>query len=299
MVVRHRGRSRRVWVRLAPSLLGFVALAVVGAATMARAQAPASAPAPVPQVTPGPQAAPAPTDTALAPAATPPAGTVMFLVDLFRKGGPVMWVLAACSVLALAVIFERLHALRRSRVIPPNFLPGLRVVWGPSAADRDRSLAYCRANDSPMGRMVAAFLKRLPRGLPAAEKAVEDAGATEALRLRANLRPFYAIGSVATLLGLIGTIAGMIDAFIQTAGAQADGVDRVQLLSSGIYAAMVCTFGGLAVAILVTSFYYYFVGRVETLIVAVNDELTTFADEFVGDDVRTSDAVGAAPTAGR
>ena len=126
---------------------------------------------------------------------------------------------------------------------------------------------------------MAAFVRRLPRGFAAAEKALEDAGGTEVLRLRANLRVFYAIGSVATLLGLIGTIAGMIRAFMATAEA-GDAANKVQLLSTGIYEAMVCTFGGLAVAILVTGFYYYFVGRVEKLVTEINDEMTAFADAY-------------------
>ena len=98
------------------------------------------------------------------------------------------------------------------------------------------------------------------------------------MRLRANLRVFYAIGSVATLLGLLGTIAGMIRAFMATAEA-GEAANKVQLLSTGIYEAMVCTFAGLAVAILVTAFYYYFVGRIEKLVTQINDELTAFADE--------------------
>lgn len=209
----------------------------------------------------------------------PPAAVGPSVWELHNKGGYVMWVLDACSVLALTIIFERLYSLRRSRVIPPGFLPGLRAVYRDPVADRGRAVEYCRANDSPAGRMVAAFVKRMPRGFAAAEKALEDAGGNEVLRLRANLRVFYAIGSVATLLGLIGTIAGMIRAFMATAEA-GDAANKVQLLSTGIYEAMVCTFGGLAVAILVTAFYYYFVGRVEKLVTEINDELTAFADEY-------------------
>ena len=94
----------------------------------------------------------------------------------------------------------------------------------------------------------------------AAEKAIEDAGANEALKLRRNMRFLYALGSVSTLLGLIGTITGMIRAF---QAAAVGGIGRVNQLSTGIYEAMVNTFGGLAVAIVVTIFYYFFVGRIE------------------------------------
>src|SRR6185436_8515009 len=98
-------------------------------------------------------------------------------------------------------------------------------------------------------------------------------------KLRTNMRMLYSIGSVATLLGLIGTIAGMIKAFMVTAKA-GNADNKVELLSTGIYEAMVCTFGGLAVAILVTIFYYWFVGRIEKLIGEISDELTRFSDEY-------------------
>jgi biopolymer transport protein ExbB len=205
--------------------------------------------------------------------------SIKFLWDLFLKGGYVMWVLGACSVLALAIIFERLYSLRRGRVIPSKFLPGLRAILRSPRYDRESAIEYCRLDDSPLAHMVSAFFKRLPRGFVAAEKALEDAGGNEALKLRQNLRMLYAIGSAATLLGLIGTIAGMIKAFMVTARA-GNADNKVELLSTGIYEAMVCTFGGLAVAILVTIFYYYFVGKVEKLVSDINDELARFADEY-------------------
>jgi biopolymer transport protein ExbB len=151
------------------------------------------------------------------------------------------------------------------------------VVGRDLTLKREEALEYCRAQDSPISRMLAAGIKRLPRGVVAAEKAIEDAGANEALKLRRNMRFLYALGSVATLLGLIGTISGMIIAFQSAA---ASGTGDVHKLSEGIYEAMVNTFGGLAVAIVVTIFYYYFVGRIERLISEMNDTLARFADEF-------------------
>jgi biopolymer transport protein ExbB len=262
MVVRPRLRFR-----LPPAIFGAVALLLIGIAAIAQVRAAATEPATAPTTSPASQPA------------TQPATTDPSVWDLFEKGGPVMKVLAAFSVLALAIIFERLFALRRAQVIPPRFLFNLRRIYRNPAADAEQALAYCRMSDSPMARMVAAFIKRLPRGYEAAEKALEDAGGNEALRLRANLRIFYAIGSVATLLGLLGTIAGMIKAFMVTAKA-GNAENKVELLSTGIYEAMVCTFGGLAVAIVVTVFYYYFIGRIEKLVTQINDELTQLADEY-------------------
>jgi biopolymer transport protein ExbB len=137
--------------------------------------------------------------------------------------------------------------------------------------------------------MVGAGIRRVTRGHVAVEKAIEDAGANEALKLRRNLRVLYAIGSVATLLGLIGTISGMIKAFRVASGG---GLGKSELLAKGIYEAMVCTFGGLAVAILVTIFYYWFVGRIERLIGDLNDEVIEFAADYIDDlPAATDDAL--------
>jgi biopolymer transport protein ExbB len=211
------------------------------------------------------------------PATQPSASSNIPAIDLFFKGGFFMYPLAGCSILAVAIIFERFLSLRRGQVIPKHFLKGLRLVWRDVRDDRQRAMEYCRQKDSPIARMLMAGIKRLPRGFDAAEKAIEDAGANEALKLRRNMRFLYALGSVATLLGLIGTITGMIRAFQAAAVA---GVGRVNELSTGIYEAMVNTFGGLAVAIVVTLFYYFFIGRIERLISELNDELTDFSDQY-------------------
>ena len=209
-----------------------------------------------------------------APAAEPEKVTLM---QMFQRGGIFMYPLALCSVLTVAIVLERFVALRRARVNPPAFLPGLRTVFRDPVRDREAAINYCRADDSALARMVGAGVRRMPLGHIAVEKAIEDAGANEAIKLRRNLRMLYAIGSVATLLGLIGTISGMIRAFQVASGG---GMGKTELLSKGIYEAMVCTFAGLAVAIVTTIFYYFFVGRIERLISEMNDELDAFAEQY-------------------
>ena len=264
--------------RLPPALLGALAVLIVSVAL--GQNTPAPAPAPEPAGAAAPAAAPADGGAAPAPEAEKKSDDKN-LWDLFNAGGVVMYILGGASVIAVAIIFERLYSLRRAVIIPRDFMPGLKAVLTDprDGAQRRVAIDYCRTNDSPIARMVVAFIKRLPRGFEAAEKALEDAGGNEALKLRSNMRMFYAIGSVATLLGLIGTIKGMILAFMNTAKA-GDASNKVELLSKGIYEAMVCTFGGLAVAILVTVFYYFFVGRIVKLIGDINDELTRFSDEY-------------------
>lgn len=213
------------------------------------------------------------------------------LLQLFGKAGIFIWPLTACSVITVAIIIERFVALRRRRVLPPGFMRGLREVYQSPECDRERALAYCEQDDSPLARTIAAGIRRLPRGYLAAEKAIEDAGGNEAIKLRHNLRFLYSLGSVATLLGLIGTIWGMIKAF-EVASVQGPG--HVQALSEGIYEAMVNTFAGLAIAIVVTIFYYYFAGHIEKLVVEMNETVNEFARDVGFDSSPTREAEAAA-----
>ena len=200
------------------------------------------------------------------------------LFELFQAGGVFMYTLLACSVLAVAIIIERAVSLRRSAVVPAGFMAGLRGVFRDRQEDAKAALEYCRSHDSAIARVVAAGVRRIPRGPAATTKAVEDTGANEAMKLRKNVRMLYALGSVATLLGLIGTISGMIKAFQVASGG---GLGKAELLAKGIYEAMVCTFGGLAVAIVCTVFYYLFLGRIERLVTDMNDAVGEFEDRYL------------------
>ncbi len=252
--------------RIPPALFAALAIAVVCCVAAAQQQG-------------GPASAPTTAATSLdapLPAQTQIQERTLF--ELFRAGGPFMYALLACSVLSVAIIIERFISLRRAYVIPAGFMAGLRGVFRDVREDRQAALEYCRTSDSAIARVVAAGIKRLPQGPSAAEKAAEDAGANEALKLRRNIRMLYALGSVATLLGLIGTISGMIKAFQVAAGG---GLGKAELLAKGIYEAMVNTFGGLAVAIVCTAFYYYFLSRIERLIGDMNDAVAEFGDRYV------------------
>jgi biopolymer transport protein ExbB len=222
-------------------------------------------------------AATAPSSVTQAEPAGPPPAPEVTVWEMFRLAGFFMYPLALASVLCVALVIERFVALRQRNVDPPNFLPGLKAVYKDPIEDREAALAYCRDHPSAVARMIAAGVKRVTRGQRAVEKAIEDAGANEALKLRKNLRFLYAVGSVATLLGLIGTISGMIKAFQV---ASAGGMGQAERLSKGIYEAMVNTFAGLAVAIVATFFYYFFIGRVERLIGDLNDTLGAFAEQY-------------------
>lgn len=241
-----------------------------------------SAPAPAPSGPPPAPSGPPPALSGPPPASSgpPPASSeppTLSVWDLYQRGGIFMYPLTLCSILAVALIIERFVALRRSVVSPTGLLHELRRIAGDLAQDRSAALALCAQNDSALSRMLAAGIKRWPRGPQAVEKAIEDASATEALRLRRNMRFLYSLGAVATLLGLIGTISGMIKAFEVAA---ASGTGDVHKLSRGIYEAMVNTYGGLAVAIVVTVFYYLLMGVIDRRIADINAQLEAFSESF-------------------
>ena len=278
MASRQHGLKTRVTGNLLAKLLLGAALVLGVRVAVLAADAP---PAPVDQ-----NAAPAPAPDATAPLPR------LSPIDLFWKAGFFIWPLALCSIVSVAIIIERFVALRKGRVIPPEFLPGLKKLYRDPREDREQALRYCDEHDSPLARMIAAGLRRIPRGYAAAEKAIEDAGGNETLKLRQNMRFLYSLGSVATLLGLIGTIAGMIKAF-QVASVMGPG--HADKLSEGIYEAMVNTFAGLAVAIVVTIFYYLFIGRIEKLVADMNDAVNDFGRE-AGFDASPTDEAAATAT---
>ena len=220
-----------------------------------------------------------------APAETATDAPSLSPLELIRNAGYFIYPLALCSVLSVAIIIERFVALQRSKVVPAGFVSGLRAVSQDPIEDREQALRYCEEHDSALARIVSAGIRRLPRGVAAAEKSMEDAGANEAHKLRQNLRFLYSMGNVATLLGLIGTISGMIRAFHV---ASILGPGHADKLSEGIYEAMVNTFAGLAVAIVVTVFYYYLVGRIERLVSELSDAANDFG-RMAGFDEATID----------
>ncbi len=192
----------------------------------------------------------------------------MSILQILLKGGWFMVPIALCSILAAAVIVERFMALQRSRIIPAGFLGQLQSVYR-GGSGRAEAINYCRSNDSPLARIALAGLRKQHRGEKAVEEAIEDAGSHEVSKLRRNLRMLYAIAAVAPMLGLLGTVWGMIQAF-QVASQQ--GLGRATSLAKGIYEALVTTFGGLVVAIPVLIFYYFFLGRIERLVHEMNEQ---------------------------
>jgi biopolymer transport protein ExbB len=200
--------------------------------------------------------------------------------ELLLKGRWFMIPIGLCSLMGLAIIIERLIALRRGAVMPPGFMDGLREAFTGSDESRDAGLEYCSAHDCPISRVAAAGIRKLRRGEEAAEQAIEDAGSNEVSKLRRNLRLLYGVAAVAPMLGLLGTVWGMIQAF-QVASVA--GLGRADKLATGIYEALVTTFGGLTVAIPVMIFYYYFLSKIDAIVHEMNELSVQFTEHYTGE----------------
>ncbi len=190
-----------------------------------------------------------------ASAATTP-GVTRNLLSVLRSGGPMLIPLAACSFLLFLFAFERSISLRRGRVIPKPFVRRLLAQIEDEALEPEEALQKCRDNGSPIAEVFAAGIMKWNRPAVEVEQAIIDTGERVAQGLRRYLRLFNGISTISPLLGLLGTVLGMISAFNAIASASAMG--RPELLAKGISQALLTTAAGLSVAIPAIVTYLYF-----------------------------------------
>jgi biopolymer transport protein ExbB len=190
------------------------------------------------------------------------------LLDMLLAGGPLMIPIALASFLMLLVVFERTVSLRRRRVIPRLFVKNLLMQIRERAIDRDAALELCDSNSSHVARVFAAALRKWGKPAVEVEQAVLDEGERTANDLRRYLRVINGVATVSPLLGLLGTVWGMMEAFNAIAVSAAIG--RAELLAGGISGALLTTAAGMIVAIPALIFYLYFVGRVDALVMDID-----------------------------
>ena len=203
--------------------------------------------------------------------------------DLIKAGGWLMAPLVACSLVATIIIIERLLALRRVRVLPEQLLNILRgwVERGVTSPEDMKSLPL----NSPLGRIVATGLDYRHRNREIRRERIEDTGRHIVHELERFLSPLGTIAAISPLLGLLGTVAGMIKIF-QIVSVQ--GNSNFSLLSVGIAEALLTTAAGLTVAIPSLLFYRYFHARVDALVVKMEQETLKLIDVL---DAETSEGV--------
>ncbi|MCA9121678.1 MAG: MotA/TolQ/ExbB proton channel family protein [Planctomycetales bacterium] len=209
------------------------------------------------------------------------------LLQVIRDGGPLMLPIGVCSFILLVFVFERTIALRRGRVIPRPFVRRFLEQIAEGQLDRKAAAELCEENGSPVSEVFAGAVNKWGRPSVEVEQAIIDAGERVTNGLRAYLRLFNGISTISPLLGLLGTVLGMIRAF--NAIATADAMGRPELLAAGISQALLTTAAGLTVAIPALIAYLFFVGRVDKLVVEL-DSLGQQLVALIAGDARSRDA---------
>ncbi len=197
--------------------------------------------------------------------------------DLIQSGGWLMLPILAVSILALTIIGERLWALQRRRNVPPNLVA---QVWrGIKNNTLDSEQLREIRSKSPLGRVVAAGLVNMHHERAVMMESIADAGRHEAHALERFLNTLGTIAAVSPLLGLLGTVIGMIKVF-STISAQ--GLGNAPALAGGISEALVTTAAGLVVAIPALAMHRYFRGKVDALVVEMEQEALKLVEVIHG-----------------
>jgi len=208
-----------------------------------------------------------PVASAVAPAATSSVSAPinpgeMNLWELYVAGGIFMIPITIISFIALAYMIERAIGLRTSKVVPPDLVQALGEMSAQGGFDPRRVYRLCQEYPSTLSNVLRAMLLKVGRPLPEVEQAVKAASDAEATKLYANVRPIALAVTIEPMLGLLGTVQGIIMAFGQMSNASETGGDRTLLFAAGIYTALITTFGGLLVAIPAAIVGHYFEGLI-------------------------------------
>lgn len=212
------------------------------------------------------------TDTTALIESTEPAR--MNLIDMFIQGGFLMYPIAIFSVIALIVIIERWRVISKSSMKMETFLNDVQDML--TEGNVRQAIRYCEQTDKPLARILVKGLQRLGRPIKEIEDAIMSAGKQEAYRLESKMDWLATIAGVAPLLGFLGTVTGMIDAFqqIQTM----EGQVNPSLLAGGIWEALITTAFGLMVGILAYGFYNFLLTKINRKIFELETASTDFID---------------------
>lgn len=200
------------------------------------------------------------------------------LLELMQAGGWLMWPIAACSVIATALAMERAWTLRRGRIMPANLIAH---IWqlhrqGRLGADQIEAIRL----GSPLGRMLAAGLINRNHSREVMKEALGDAGRHVVADLERHLNALGTIAAVSPLLGLLGTVVGMIKMFSVVVNA---GIGNPALLAGGISTALLTTAGGLFVAIPTLLCHRYFEGKVDRLAIEMEAQALRLVEVIKGE----------------
>lgn len=202
------------------------------------------------------------------------------MLELFMKGGYLMIPLAVCSILALAIIIEKFVVMRLIENRSERFSEKVRdIVNGSQDNKVEKVLALCEMSSSPLARILKVGIEKRGRGKEEVKEAIQDAGSMEIPTLEKHLKILGTIVTVAPLIGLLGTVVGMIKAFNVIA---IQGVGEPGALAGGISEALLTTAVGLTIAIPSLVFYNYFMHRTDKVVRKFESVSSEFIDFLVG-----------------
>jgi len=197
----------------------------------------------------------------------------MNLLEMFTKGGLLMYPILLCSLIAVVIVVERFLVLRKAQIDAGQFMMRLRSVL--QKGDILAGINFCAKTNAPIANLMRRGLSKYPEGDERVREAIENAGKEEVYHLERGLGILASIAGVAPLLGFLGTVTGMIGAFQMIQ--QLSGVVNPSDLAAGIWEALLTTAFGLIVGIPAYAFYNYFVSRVQRAVF----EMESASEEFL------------------
>ena len=197
------------------------------------------------------------------------------LLALFEKGGAMMYPILFSSVLMLGIAIERGYSLRRKNIISSKFLKDLRNQW--DWKNIQKTLRLCNSYDNSLSRILKMGLLRFGGKLDEIERAIEAGGQHEASLMNSNLRVLGAIANITPMMGLLGTVIGMIKAFNVIS---LSGTGNPGLVASGISEALITTAAGMLVGIPALVLYHYFRGKIDRYVFEMEEVAIQLVEEL-------------------
>ena len=202
------------------------------------------------------------------------------LLSLFEKGGAMMYPILFSSILMVGIAIERSYNLRRKNIINSDFLKDVRSQW--DWENIQKTLRLCNSYDNSLSRILKMGLLRFGGKLDEIESAIEAGGQHEASLMNSNLRVLGAIANITPMMGLLGTVIGMIKAFNVIS---LSGTGNPGLVASGISEALITTAAGMLVGIPALILYHYFRGKIDRYVFEMEEVAIQLVEELSYDGV--------------
>ncbi len=207
------------------------------------------------------------------------------VLSIIEKGGIMMYPILFCSILIMGIGIERAYNLRRKNIIDTEFLKNVRNHW--NWEDVHLGLQMCNSYDNALSRILKTGLLRFGGKLDEIERAIEGAGQHEASLMNSNLRVLGAVANITPMMGLLGTVFGMIKAFNVISQS---GTGNPGLVASGISEALITTATGMVVGIPALAMYHYFRGKIDRYVFEMEEISFQLVEELSYESVRDKKA---------